>query len=208
MSFSQSTHPRWGPWFPAWACPTALLCHHGDFMWPHRNPWHWAVCELSLSVHIWSNLLGWWGRVEVEDGVTSINPYLAQSRGCFRRYQAKMLFNPNIYFLSALNILGTGRPSAAPQTSRDLARFPLCPPLCPCPQQRQVFFHVYCPWLPSFKRQCGLMVGTHRIHLWWSGVLVLALAQTDTGATASPPWGVVPSPVRRKRPPSHPTSWG
>lgn len=154
MSFWQSTYPRGGPWFPAWACPTALLCHHGVLMWPHRNPWHWAVCELSLSVPFWNNLLGWGGRVEVEDGVTSINPYLAQSGECSRdtRLQAKMLFNPNIYFLSALDILGTGRSSAAPQTSPDLAHFPLCPPLCPRPQQLHVSFHVYCPLTPLLQK--------------------------------------------------------
>ena len=63
-----------------------------------------------------------------------------------------MLFNSNIYFLSAFNILDTGRPSAAPQTPQDLACFLLCLPLRPRPQQLQAFFHVYCPLTPLAQK--------------------------------------------------------
>ena len=81
--------------------------------------------------------------------------------------------------------------------------------LCtPAPNSSRPSFMSIAPWLLLPKRQCGLMVETHQIHLWWSGVLVLTLAQTGAGATASPPWGVVPSPVRRTRPPSHSSSRG
>ena len=101
-------------------------------------------------------------------------PTLHRGRNVSRdtRLWAKMLFDPNIYFLSTLDILGTGRPSAAPQTSPDLARFPLRPPLCPRPQQLHVSFHVYCPLTPLVQKAMWPTCGNtpdSSLMVWSSG---------------------------------------